>query len=1301
MNSLSFHLVQKSPVRSVCGDAFVAEINPSGTALIYSTFLGGSGEDSATGVAVDSKGNIYVSGGTNSMDFPTTPGAVQRSFGGGSAVCNGMACGDAFLVKIKKGGASFSYATYVGGAEDDLAARGLAVDVAGNAYLAGVTASRDFPTTSRASQRQFSGASAGCAAGKLCGDAFLTIVDSTGERFLHSTYIGGSKDDAALDLALAPEGTVHIAGITSSGDFPAQRRASSVQPPTAGSQAFMVSFNPTGASCSITWVGPATGGDWSVAANWSTNALPAAADTVCIGAPNTVTISTALPVANQTVSALSVDGALVVNLNGLVAPGLIVTNVNSLPSHIASLTVGSNGNIELNTGTTFGAIDVNGGNLGGVGQFDLTGNLNWSGTIGLLSPTCCFGAPDFNVNGNINGGGFLNTRNLNLTGMATSSSIFINGFGTVTINPGSTMMGGGVSTGCCFINNTTKFVNNGTFVTSGFNMFIAFTNTGTFEIQSGLMQGPSMDLMGATIVDAGATLQLVETSSHTSLNFTGSLQGQGTLELRQNVVNIACSPCSIGTLLVDGANFVSGSTWTVSNPVQITSGSFFGNPTINGNINQTGGFLGGLTLNGDYQQGGGGELDVLGTPSFIAAPPAGAMIISGTATIAGLLGPGGCVPCFVPTPCTSTIALQAASIVGMFSRPLPNQSPVTSSWTLTYTPTTVVLIGNPIPITVSPSTLAFGNQQVSTTSPPQVVTVTNQISSPVNGVAPSFSGQNSADFTATNQCPNPLPGGATCTINITFNPLFVGPESATLDVNSNSFASPNVVALSGTGVAGHPVVSVAPSSLNFGNVVVGTTSSTQSVTVTNSTGGQLTIQGISLTGANPADFSQNNTCGTGLAAAASCTVTITFTPTLGAAESASLSIADNGPASPQMVSLTGMGILLPMASVAPSSLNFGSVSVGTTSSPQIVTLTNSGRGALQIQSVGFMGSNPSDFAQTNNCGQTLAANSNCNITVTFKPTTPALESATLVVTDNASPTTQTVMLSGTGTASPAVSLAPSMLSFGTLNVGMASPAQSLTLANNGNAALTIQMINFSGPNAADFSQTNNCAGGLAVGASCTINVTFQPSVAAAEAASLGITDNASGSPQMAQLSGSGAGFGLTPAAGTSTSATIKPGDPAHFSLTIAPTMGFTGTVTFSCSGVPPLSGCALSPTVATIGPGQPAMLAIDITTTKPSTIFWNPGQPPSLYPSRLSLLWMMTLLTLWLAFRMKQGPRSLRAIPLLALLLLTLIGAAACRGGGTLPPVGNPGTPAGNYNVTITGKSGTVTQTVNLTVNVT
>ena len=188
---------------------------------------------------------------------------------------------------------------------------------------------------------------------------------------------------------------------------------------------------------------------------------------------------------------------------------------------------------------------------------------------------------------------------------------------------------------------------------------------------------------------------------------------------------------------------------------------------------------------------------------------------------------------------------------------------------------------------------------------------------------------------------------------------------------------------------------------------------------------------------------------------------------------------------------------------------------------------------------------------------------------------------------------------------------------------------------------------------------------------------------------------------MAQLSGSGAGFGLTPVTGTSTSATIKPGDPAHFSLTISPTTGFSGTINFSCSGIPPLSACMLNPTVATIGLGQPAMLAIDITTTKPSTIFWNPGQPRSPYPSRLSFLWMLTLLTLWLAFRKKQGPRWPPAIPLLALLLLTLIGAAACGGGGSLPSIGNPGTPSGNYNVTITGKSGTVTQTVNLTVNVT
>src|SRR5262249_32248525 len=201
---------------------------------------------------------------------------------------------------------------------------------------------------------------------------------------------------------------------------------------------------------------------------------------------------------------------------------------------------------------------------------------------------------------------------------------------------------------------------------------------------------------------------------------------------------------------------------------------------------------------------------------------------------------------------------------------------------------------------------------------------------------------------------------------------------------------------------------------------------------------------------------------------------------------------------------------VPVAGLAPGSLNFASQNVGTTSAAQTVTLTNSGTAALTISSIALSG----DFAQTNNCGSTLAVNGTCTINVTFTPTATATRSGTLSVTDNAAGSPHTASLSGTGIA-PAASLAPSGLTFASQNVGTTSAAQTMTLTNSGTAALTISSIAVSG----DFAETHNCGTPLAVNGTCTINVTFTPTAAGTRSGTLGVTDNAAGSPHTASLSG--------------------------------------------------------------------------------------------------------------------------------------------------------------------------------------
>jgi hypothetical protein len=354
---------------------------------------------------------------------------------------------------------------------------------------------------------------------------------------------------------------------------------------------------------------------------------------------------------------------------------------------------------------------------------------------------------------------------------------------------------------------------------------------------------------------------------------------------------------------------------------------------------------------------------------------------------------------------------------------------------------------------------------------------------------------------------------------VTFTPSASGSRTASVSITDNASGSPQTVSLSGTGTAA--LVSLSPTSLAFGNQPVGTTSAAQSLTLSNTGNAALSITSLALTGSNASDFAQTNTCGSSVAGGANCTISVTFTPSGSGSRTASVSITDNASGSPQTVSLSGTGTAA-LVSLSPTSLAFGNQSVGATSAAQSLTLSNAGNAALSITSLALTGTNASDFAQTNTCGSSVAASANCTISVTFTPAASGSRTASVSITDNASGSPQTVSLSGTGTGTAAlVSLSPTSLAFGNQSVGATSAAQTLTLRNAGNAALSITSLALTGSNASDFDQSNTCGSSLAAGANCTIAVMFTPSVTGSEAASLSIADNASGSPQTVSLSGAG------------------------------------------------------------------------------------------------------------------------------------------------------------------------------------
>jgi YVTN family beta-propeller protein len=180
-------------------DAFVVKLNPSGTGLVYSAYLGGSNLDQGDGLAIDEAGQVYLTGTTNSVDFPATPGAVDSDLDGFN---------DGFAAKVSADGGSLIYATYLGGLLTDFGLAA-AVDQAGNAYITGIAYSADFPTTPGALATTRSGPS----------DAFVTKLAGDGS-LVYSTYLGGSSDDPSLAIAVDEAGSAYVLGEAWSADFP-------------------------------------------------------------------------------------------------------------------------------------------------------------------------------------------------------------------------------------------------------------------------------------------------------------------------------------------------------------------------------------------------------------------------------------------------------------------------------------------------------------------------------------------------------------------------------------------------------------------------------------------------------------------------------------------------------------------------------------------------------------------------------------------------------------------------------------------------------------------------------------------------------------------------------------------------------------------------------------------------------------------------------------------------------------------------------------------------------------------------
>ncbi|WP_263373408.1 choice-of-anchor D domain-containing protein [Granulicella aggregans] len=409
-------------------------------------------------------------------------------------------------------------------------------------------------------------------------------------------------------------------------------------------------------------------------------------------------------------------------------------------------------------------------------------------------------------------------------------------------------------------------------------------------------------------------------------------------------------------------------------------------------------------------------------------------------------------------------------------------------------------------VVLTPPSVSFGTVTVGGTSASQNIVIAN-----TGGVAVALYGETVAgDFQmATNHCGASLAAGASCTIGMTFAPTVAGIRNGTLSVVDS--AGTQLASLTGV-AASKATDTLSPTSLTFGAQMVGTTSAYQTVFLTNA--GDTALTGISVA-IGAGDFQVVNSCGATLSGHAACTMQVAFAPAAVGMRTGTLVVTDEF--GQESVALTGTAVAVPTVALTPGSLTFPLTIVGARTDPQQILVTNAGAGQLTVASVSITG----DFTETNSCiNQSVTGPYSCGILVTFAPSAPGTRTGLITVTGTQPGQQAKAILTGTAVSPAAITLTPGSVDFGTLEVGKTSSAQSVSIANTGGVAATLQVPMVSG----DYQLTaNTCGAALAPGVGCTVSIVFAPTGRGARGGVLNVLDSVG--DQQAALTG----IGVTPA----------------------------------------------------------------------------------------------------------------------------------------------------------------------------
>jgi hypothetical protein len=481
-----------------------------------------------------------------------------------------------------------------------------------------------------------------------------------------------------------------------------------------------------------------------------------------------------------------------------------------------------------------------------------------------------------------------------------------------------------------------------------------------------------------------------------------------------------------------------------------------------------------------------------------------------------------------------------------------------------------------------------------------------------------------------------------------------------------------------------PAVALSPQKITFDNQAIDTTSDPVTVTLTDVGTVPLNITDISAS----ADFAQTNDClGTVPASGGRCTIRITFTPTTLQTQTAEIAITDDASGSPHKITVTGTGVSASTeVTFSPTSLEFASQTVGTTSQPKTVTLTNTGDLDLTIESVSTSG----DFAQTNNCPSTMGVGASCTITVSFTPTGSGTRTGGLAVTDNATGSPQGVVLIGTGVS--------------VFSLAVDGPSKTILIGTT-STTFTISAV---APSSFTDSISLYCATGatcsfvptsIKAGESSTVTVS---GLSASTANPLNLTVGGTSNEQTATLSLAIFFADFTLSASPSLN-TVPAGQSVTYTITVTPSNGFNQPVLLSCaSGLPDGASCSFSPSAVTPDGSAPLTSTLTVSTTA-RTSMGGPRSGPRLNPPHgtipFGVPWLLSCLALatfaGLAARRKRlhpatCARGRVVLARLAFAVLVLSSAllTSCESGyytSIIKPAATSGSQVGNYTIIIKG----------------